>query len=204
MGASKGSRTYMGRTIILAAIVLPMLLSCRDRHKQMADAVMSRDSCALMSTVGVTSLISENGLLKYRMETEDWQIFDRMDPPYWSFEKGAYLEVLDSLMQVASTIRCDTAYYYSDNKKWELRGGVHATNVDGEIFDTELLFWDQAKELVYSEAEVRVQQDQQVIHGHGFESDQSFTHYIIRKTDGIFPVEQMDGEPVSESGNPQE
>ena len=62
--------------------------------------------------------------------------------------------------------------------------------VDKEQFDTPLLFWDQRKELVYSDSLIVIRQEKQVIKGRGFESNQDFTRYTIRKTEGIFPVEE--------------
>lgn len=117
-------------------------------------------------------------------------VFDRMDPPFHSFEKGVKLEVFDSLMQVGSMIKADTAYYFTETELWKLIGNVHAENVDGELFDTQLLFWDQRKRNVYSDSTIRIQQDNQIIIGRGFESNQDFTKYTIRKTEGVIPVKE--------------
>ena len=195
MDTCHGFAGYTGRTIAVMAVVLSLLLSCSgSKDAGRADAVQDRDSAAVMATSGITSLISENGIPKYRMVTEQWDMYEKADPPYWSFERGAYLEVLDSLGEVASLIEADTAYYYSVSKMWELRGNVHAENVEGEKFDTDLLFWDQLIEKVYSDSKISIQQEKQTIYGRGFESNQDFTRYIIRHTDGIFPADDMEGD----------
>lgn len=171
------------------AVVLHLLLSCGGHRKELGDAVSNRDSMAVMVTKGITTLISENGAIRYRINADRWDIFDRMNPPYWSFEYGVHLETLDSLMQVSSQIMADTAYYYSATEVWELRGKVHAENVDKEQFDTDLLFWDQRKERVYSDNLITIRQETQVIYGQGFESNQDFTNYTIRRSEGIFPID---------------
>lgn len=178
-----------GRTNALVALVLFLLVSCGGRGKQLGDAVTSRDSMAVMSTSNITSLISEDGMIRYRINAESWDMFDRTDPPRWTFEKGVYLEVLDSLMEVSSMIKADTAYYYSDTEIWELRGHVHAENPQDEQFDTELLYWDQRKEKVYSDERIAIRQVHQILYGRGFESNQDFTRYTIRKSEGVFPIE---------------
>ena len=188
------SVAHYSRTIAVLSVVLLLLCSCGGGSKQMGQAVTSRDSMAIMSTKGITSLISENGVLKYRITTEEWNMFDRTDPPYWSFEHGVFLEVLDSALNVTSSIKADTAYYYSNDEKWELRSSVHAENPEHEMFDTQLLFWDQRRETVYSDAFISIRQLDQVIYGHGFESNQDFTRYTIRHTEGMFPVEEADTE----------
>lgn len=175
----------------LLAVAMPVLFSaCSGRNKQLGEAVTNRDSTAIMTTRGISSLISENGLVKYQIIAEEWKMFDQAKPPYQAFEKGAYLEVYDSAMAVTSSVVADTAYFYENSKIWELRGNVHADNVDKEQFDTPLLFWDQRKELVYSDSLIVIRQEKQVIKGRGFESNQDFTRYTIRKTEGIFPVEE--------------
>ena len=180
-----------GMAIALWAIVLLFCFSsCSKSKKQFTGAVTSRDSTSVLTTRGITSLVSENGVIKYRIKAEEWMVFDRMDPPYHSFEKGILLEVFDSLMEVGSLIKADTAFFFTDSELWRLTGNVHAENVDGELFDTQLLFWDQKKRKVYSDSIIKIQQENQIITGRGFESNQEFTKYTIRKTEGVIPVKE--------------
>jgi len=180
-----------GMAAALLAVAMPVLFSaCGGKNKALGDAVTSRDSTAIMTTGGISSLISENGQIKYQIKAEEWKVFDQAKPPYQAFEKGAYLEVYDTAMAVTSSVIADTAYYYEDTKTWELRGNVHADNIDNEQFDTPLLFWDQKKERVYSDSTIVIRQEKQIIKGLGFESNQDFTRYTIRKTEGIFPIEE--------------
>lgn len=88
--------------------------SCSD-VKEMGAAITERDSLPVMDTKGVTTLISDSGITRYRVNTAEWLIYDRKKPPYWAFEKGIYLEKFDSLFHTEASIKADTAYYY--NKK---------------------------------------------------------------------------------------
>ncbi|HZK03801.1 MAG TPA: LPS export ABC transporter periplasmic protein LptC [Bacteroidaceae bacterium] len=176
--------------MLLAFVMFVSVVSCDKSSKRLSEAINSRDSASVMTTRGITSLISEEGVIKYRIQTEEWEIFDKMDPPYWSFEKGVFLEVYDSTKQVESTVTADTAYYYSEKKLWELKGNVHSKNVNDEEFNTNQLFWDQYYEKVYSDSLIRIRQEKQIIVGIGFESDQSFTKYTIKKTEGVFPIKE--------------
>ena len=156
----------------------------------MAAAITSRDSLPVMRTVGVESLISDSGVIRYKIIAEEWLIFDKTDPPYWAFEKGVYLEQFNEDLVPEATIKADTAYYYDPKKLWELRGNVHIENLKGEKFDTELLFWNQKTEKVYSEKKIRIEQSDKIITGQGFESNQQLTDYTIHSTEGIFYVEE--------------
>lgn len=155
----------------------------------MGAAITERDSLPVMDTRGVTTLVSDSGMIRYRIETEEWLVYDRKDPPYWAFEKGVYLEKFDTLFQVEASIQADTAYFYNKEDLWKLMGHVHIQNLKGEQFDTELLYWSQKKGRVYSDRFIRIEQPDRIITGRGFESNQEMTIYTIHKPEAIFYVE---------------
>lgn len=181
------SITYLA-TVILAVVSSFFCFSCGDRGKQLGAAITSRDSTSVVTTMGVDMLISENGVIRYHVIAEEWKIFDKMDPPFFSMEKGVYLEVLDSLMQPESTLKADTAYYLNESKLWHLIHNVHAENIKNEEFDTQELFVDNRSDKMYSDSLINIRQDKQIIIGHGFESNGNLTEYTIRHTEGVFPV----------------
>lgn len=183
---------HKGMTILLGAMVVLLLLSsCSGNKKVLGEAITERDSLPIMDTRGVTTLVSDSGITRYRINTEVWQMYDRKDPSYWAFEKGIYLEKFDSLFQIEASIESDTAYFYDKKKLWKLMGNVHVQNLKGEKFDTELLYWDQNKKKVYSDKRVRIEQPDQIIYAWGFESNEQMTKYKFFKTDGIFYVDEQ-------------
>jgi len=181
------NRTYLA-TVILAVVSSFFCLSCGNKDKQLGPAVTSRDSTSVITTRGVDMLISENGMIRYHVIAEEWKIFDKMDPPFYSMEQGVLLEILDTLMQVESKLLADTAYYMMDDEIWHLRHNVHAENIKKEEFDTNELFVDNRRNRMYSDSLIHIKQEKQIIVGHGFESNSNLTDYTIRKTEGIFPV----------------
>ena len=98
----------------------------------MGAAITERDSLPVMDTKGVTTLISDSGITRYRVNTAEWLIYDRKKPPYWAFEKGIYLEKFDSLFHTEASIKADTAYYYNKKELWKLIGNVHITEPEKE------------------------------------------------------------------------
>ena len=180
-------------SIAATSVVVMLLLfsSCSGREKNLGEAITERDSLPVMDTRGVTTLVSDSGVTRYRVNAEEWLVFDRKNPPYWALEKGVYLEKFDSLFQIEASIEADTAYYYNKKELWKLIGNVHVQNLKGEKFDTELLYWDQRKEKVYSDRFIRIEQPDRVITGRGFESNQQMTAYTIHKPEGIFYVDEQ-------------
>ncbi len=180
-------RTYLA-TVILAVVSSFFYLSCSNKDKQLGPAVTSRDSTSVITTRGVDMLISENGMIRYHVIAEEWKIFDKMKPPFYSMEEGVMLEILDSLMQVESKLVADTAYYMIDDEIWHLISNVHAENIRNEEFDTPELFVNNHTNRMYSDSVIHIRQEKQIIVGHGFESNGNLTEYTIRKTEGVFPI----------------
>lgn len=172
-----------------AAVMFVLFPSCSGKGKTLADAVSENDTLPSMNSLGVTTLISDSGITRYKIVTEEWIINDKKNPPYWAFEKGVYLEKFDTLFHIDASIKADTAYYYEKKKIWELRSNVQIQSQRGDKFETELLFWNEKEEKIYSDKYIRISQEDKIITGYGFESDQNLTEYQIKNTTGVFTVE---------------
>ncbi len=175
---------------VSAVVVLLLFFSCGGAQKNLGEAITERDSLPVMSTLGVTTLVSDSGITRYKVIAEEWLMFDKKDPSYWAFEKGVYLEKFDSIFRIEASIKADTAYFYDTQRLWKLIGNVEIQNIKGEDFDTELLYWDQNTGKVYSDKRVRIEQIDRTIIGQGFESNQQMTDYSIHNMEGIFYVDE--------------
>ena len=193
MSLNKQTKTYQHITNIaaafLAAVMFVLFPACSGRGKNLAEAVSENDTLPSMKTLGVSTLISDSGITRYKVEAEEWLIYDKKNPPYWAFEKGVYLEKFDTLFRIEASIKADTAYYHEKKKLWELKGNVQIMSLRGDKFQTDLLFWDEKKEKVYSDKYIQIEQDDKVIRGYGFESNQNLTEYEIKNTTGVFTIE---------------
>ena len=58
------------------------------------------------------------------------------------------------------------------------------------------LHLEKGKE-IYSDKFIRIEQEDKIITGYGFESNQELTEYQIRNTTGIFTIEDNAGAPAS-------
>lgn len=177
-------------TAMLAVVVLIFQSSCSDSTKSGTLHIDDVSRMPIMSTYDVSTLISDSGRVSYRLDAKEWFVFDKTDPQYWAFEKGLYLEKYDREMNIEATIECDTAYYYNEKRLWELIGNVNIMNTNNERFFTDLLYWDQEKELIYSDAYIKIEQEKQTTEGYGFSSNQSMSVWEIKNTKGIYTIEE--------------
>jgi LPS export ABC transporter protein LptC len=174
----------------LAAVMFVLFPSCSGKGKDLAEAVAENDTLPSMTSLGVTTLVSDSGITRYKIVAEEWTIHDKRNPPFWAFEKGVYLEKYDKEMNIEATVKCDTAYYYSEQELWKLIGNVNIKNVKDEKFYTPLMYWDQKEEKIYSDSYIKIEQADQVTEGIGFEANQNLTLWQINNTKGIFAVEE--------------
>jgi len=164
------------------------LFSCQESGEETAVITQNRDSLPILKSIGVSTLISDSGVIRYKIISEDWFIYDKTNPQYYSFEKGLFLEKFDEKYHVEAFINCDTAYYYNEKRLWKLMGRVCVKNLKGETFKTSLLFWDMAEHQIYSPAYMVVDGIDQDLEGYNFRSNESMTEYIIHSSSGAFPM----------------
>lgn len=165
-------------------VLAVFFFSCQEEHKHTAPAIYSRDSVAVMTSYGVNTLISDSGLIKYRIVTERWEVNQAKNPSRWIFEKGLFLEQFDEKFHVEAYIQCDTAFYFDQNKIWELRGRVRIRTKEGMRFSSEELYWDQNSHELYSHKFSRLITPLREMQGTYFLSNEKLTHYVITNSKG--------------------
>ncbi len=145
----------------------------------------------MMKSYGVNTLISDSGVIKYRLVAESWDVNTVVNPSRWIFLKGLFLEQFDEKFHIEAYIQSDTAYYYDKLKLWELRGRVRMRNIEGMRFSSEELFWDENKHEMYSHKFSHLITPDREMQGTYFLSDERMTHYIINNSKGSFIKEKM-------------
>lgn len=193
-------------TIFLVVVMLILFISsCSKENREVIDVVFDPEEAFLMKTTDASMLISDSGVTRYRMVTKEYRIYTKSDDPYWYFPDGIYVEKFDTLFHIETSIKADTAYYYNKRDFVKLIGNVTIRSLQGELFETSLLYWDGATGKCYSDQYIRIEQADKVITGIGFESNQDMSQYKIFNSQGIFPVNETpaDSTKVEDKSIPQ-
>lgn len=188
-------------------MILPMLftflffliISCSEPQEHTAPAIYESDSVSMMTSYGVNTLISDSGVIKYKIVTERWDVNTVKNPSRWTFEKGVFFEQFDEKFHVEGYIQADTAWYFDQQKLWHLRGRVRIRNVNGLIYESEELFWDGIRHELYSNVFSKLTTPERTMEGTYFLSDEKMTHYIVSNSKGSFEREDMTGEKKEET-----
>lgn len=179
-----------------------LTVACEQPREHTAPAIHERDSVSMMTTYGVNTLISDSGVIKYRIVTERWDVNTIKQPTRWTFERGIFLEQFDEKFHIEGYIYADTAWYFDQIKLWELRGRVRIRNVNGLVFRSEELFWDGLKHEFYSHKYSRVVTPERELEGTYFRSDEHMLHYEVTNSVGSFQSEDLEPEPEEPVNEP--
>ena len=87
-----------------------LFISCEEAQEHTAAAIYDRDSVSMMVSYGVNTLISDSGVIKYKIVTERWDVNVVKQPSRWTFEKGVFFEQFDQNFHVEAYVQADTAW----------------------------------------------------------------------------------------------
>lgn len=177
--------------VVLLILVCITWVGCQKRGvKLRTAAVTDRAAMAVIEAEDVMTTISDSGITRYRIKAPKWLVYDRADTPYWEFPAGIYLEKFNMQLEADASVEADYAFYNETAQRWMLRGNVKAVNLEGEQFETPLMYWDQKAESVYSDSSIVITRETSVIEGVGFRSNQQMTEYTIMNPTGVFPLDE--------------
>jgi len=180
----------ISKQIASGLLLLLFLGSCNNEKPDKIGAIVDRTKLPKLHATEVTTIISDSGITRYRITATRWDVFDKSLQPYQEFPDGIYFEKFDPNMKVDANISSKYARFNENEQLWILRGKVRAMNLQGELFETEKLFWNQREQKFYSDTLIKITQSTRIITGMGFESNETMTHYKIKNPQGIFPLNE--------------
>lgn len=172
------------RILTISILMLYFITSCQNNKQEIIDEPLDREKTPTIHDDSVTMHISDSGVIRYKVITQDWQIFESSKDPHWYFPKGLYVERFDSTFHAEATLKADTAWNFTQRRLWQLKGHVFMKNTKGETFKTEELFWDEREQKMYSDKYIEITRPEKIIlKGTGFESNMNMTQYRIFRPD---------------------
>ena len=171
-------------------MLMVAIAACDQRHEHLAPAVDDKDSMPFLTAHGICNLISDSGIISYKIIAEDWYIYTEPSQN-WTFPKGLFLEKFDTTFHVQWHVQSDTAFCHN-NRVWELRGRVVVLNREGTLFETEELFWDMDAHEMWNTVYMCITKpsSNQQLRGYHFRSNEQMTDYRIYNSAGYTPMNE--------------
>jgi LPS export ABC transporter protein LptC len=192
----KTKQTGITTTFMVVVVLFLFPASCSNESKEVVEVAFDPEHTYIMRTTDVSSLISDSGVTRYRLNTKEMIMYDKAKEPYWYFPQGVYIERFDTLFKVEASVKADTTYYWDKKGLAKLIGHVKIENLRGEQLETELLYWDRNKKQIYSDVYVRIDRQGKILTSIGFESDEGMADYKLYHPQGAFLVSESP--PVTE------
>jgi LPS export ABC transporter protein LptC len=182
-----GSRIQSGtQWFFLITVVIFTAASCDKK----IDTIRKSDIESLPSQTvkDFTTTYTDSATKQLVMSSALMERYINRKDPYWEFRLGIKVVFYDGKKDPVGTLTSKYARYDENRKRWELKDSVIAVNEKNEIMETELLYWDQEKNLVFTDRFVRMTTEDQIVLGTGFESDPKLTDPHIRNVSATFYI----------------
>ena len=89
--------------------VLPCIFACTSGEVRPTQKVKTADSLPFMHSVGVSTLISDSGVIRYHLVAEEWDIHTpNNQAATWKFIKGLLMLRMDEDLNVDLYVQADT------------------------------------------------------------------------------------------------
>lgn len=184
---------YMKSIIVLLGAI--MLLACKNDIKEV-NALAERERRPDMAGENLELIYSDSARIKYRVLAPEYIKVNGEKEKYEEFPKGIHVISYDPAGKMIGSIKAKYAKKLEDEMLWEARNEVVIINAEGKKLETELLYWDMKKELIYSDRYVKLSAGGQIIEGNnGFHSDQNLNHPVFENISGSIEVEKQQRKP---------
>lgn len=168
--------------IIIVFLSLSLLLACENDVEKI-NFLTGKKLVPLESTRNITLIFSDSGLVTARLISPLVERYEG-DTSFVEFKEGLNLEFFNNDKQVESRLMAKYAIKYNQSGVMEAKNKVEVLNQKGEVLNCEHLVWNQSTHQIYSNTFVKIRTADEIIFGDGFESNEDFSKYKIKKIRG--------------------
>ncbi|MDH6355275.1 LPS export ABC transporter protein LptC [Dysgonomonas sp. PH5-45] len=169
----------------LAGVAIFVFSACSEETKETVALKYNKETVPTIDTDSATILISDSGIVRYKLVAKTYQILDKASNPHWYFPDGAYLEQFDPFLRPQATVKADTAWNYTRQKYWRLKGHVHIKTIEGKELKTDELVWNVETRTISSDSYFEyLNPGETILKGIGFKTNEQMSWFSTSKPDG--------------------
>jgi LPS export ABC transporter protein LptC len=165
-------------TAFIASVIL-LSASCETRTDQNPNSDLL--TLPIITGRDVNSQFIDSGKIQLRFITPLIEQYSNKESQYSEFRMGLTAIFYDGKPNPAASVTGKYGKYTNNDNLWELKDSVVVINENNDKLETELLFWDQKKDLIFTDRFVKITTENQIIQGFGFESDSRLKTRKIKK-----------------------
>jgi len=173
------------KSIVLA---VAMLISCKN-DIEVISSLANIDNLPSQTIFNLETIYTDSAKIQLIVKSKLVKRYNQEEYPYLEFPKGMECFFYDENEIVESQLSTKYAIYHEVDELWEAKDSIVIINANGEILNTEQLFWDENKKLIYTNKFVSITTSNEIIYGDGMEANENFTDWKIMKPRGTFYLE---------------
>ncbi len=182
------------KSIIIPIIMgVVMLFSCENDIKKVKELTNAEELPVIHAT-DIETIYSDSAIVRLKITGPELKEFAETEDreAYIEFPQGLQAIFYNKSASVESSLDAEYAVFWKKKKQFEARTNVVVRNFteNQELF-TEELFWDQEEKRIWSDKFVKIITEKGPTYGEdGFESDENFTKFRIKKSRGRMTVDE--------------
>lgn len=184
------SRSYPFALLFILFSLLLGLGACSKKKVEVKNLEVNPDSLYTARMVALNTLISDSGLIRYRMMAPELLIYERNERNEWVFPRGLVLRPYDLKSGSQVFIKADSAIRRPLKEEWELIGHVHVQGPAGQRLKTQHLFWLRADQRLYSDDTTYFVTNGKELRGSHFNAKDDLSWYEIYDNKGAFDYDE--------------
>jgi len=162
--------------------------ACENEMAKVNVFVTNTKKLPAVSQANAEIIYSDSAVVKASLRAVQLDRYAGDSTAYLEFPKGVKMFFYDENLDTTSRMKADYAIKYDSKHTMEARGNVEIINVKGERMNGEQLIWDQLQRRIYSNTFVKITTADEVIMGDGFDSNEDFSKYKIKKIRGTISL----------------
>ena len=150
-------------------ILIMIVLSCENKVSYIPKSDLL--TLPTQTVKDLETVLSDSGRIQMIMSAPLVDRYNNGDHPYSEFKSGIKVDLYNGQKNPVARVTSKYAKFTNADNLWELRDSVVVLNENNEKLETEVLFWNQEKDLIHTDRFVKITSEDQVTQGIGFESD---------------------------------
>ncbi len=167
------------------------LTGCVNDPDQIAAIVNDAPEMPVETAYDARVIYSDSAIVRVILDAKQMDRYAGMNPRL-EMSGGVHMRFFDNRNNVSSELRAQRAVNFEQTGVMEARENVIVVNERNETLNTEHLVWNKETESITTEEFVKITTEDEVIFGHGLESNQDFTKYRIKNIKGTINIEDAE------------
>lgn len=177
---------------LFLSFIFCLLSSCENDINEV-NALFSKKETQVETATGVEMLYSDSAILELRIVTPRMLRHFKETDPFQEFPEGLEIEFYDEAgKEITARMTARYAERFENSNKFIVQDSVVWQSQKGEQLETEELIWEEQEDRVHTNKFVVVRRQDEIIYGHGFDSNKDFTRWRIRAIEGRIKSEALD------------